>query len=340
MIIIETNNVYYETAAAFATMVLLAGIYWNYYRLLMRHRQRMEALRNNTHSPSVPIDDADVEAAQRRLRLRRLFGDNVDFFMHGGPGLSEETIHNVLQQYTYETEKPHKIDGLIDLECGNLSGDEIEQSDCLGVDARTECAVCLTEFVDGDLLIELTCSHRYHRDCITSWLMNRNLCPMCKQLAVQPAHLEAALASETGAANDAATSESRANEDSDVRISNIQQEESTGEQRRLPSNNIGRQQRIPLRSFSYTATATATFATLFGRNASASAGNGPTINASNISSVAPAPTSPESEHSLVQPFEYPANSVARTPGNRSALVGQRALSVNDISDLQSLEGDD
>lgn len=46
-------------------------------------------------------------------------------------------------------------------------------------DADT-CAVCLTEFDDGDDIRGLTCGHAFHVACIDSWLSTRRACcPIC-----------------------------------------------------------------------------------------------------------------------------------------------------------------
>ncbi|KAK8969327.1 E3 ubiquitin-protein ligase ATL6 [Platanthera guangdongensis] len=44
-----------------------------------------------------------------------------------------------------------------------------------------ECAVCLCEFEDDDILRLLPrCSHVFHRDCIDIWLASHVTCPVCR----------------------------------------------------------------------------------------------------------------------------------------------------------------
>ncbi|XP_068637860.1 E3 ubiquitin-protein ligase ATL6-like [Aristolochia californica] len=44
-----------------------------------------------------------------------------------------------------------------------------------------ECAVCLSEFDDGETLRLLPkCSHVFHPDCIDAWLSNHTTCPVCR----------------------------------------------------------------------------------------------------------------------------------------------------------------
>lgn len=42
------------------------------------------------------------------------------------------------------------------------------------------CALCLEDYLDGDRLRELGCEHRYHSECVDSWLLeNKRVCPVC-----------------------------------------------------------------------------------------------------------------------------------------------------------------
>lgn len=49
---------------------------------------------------------------------------------------------------------------------------------------RYRCAVCLCEYEEGEELKILPCLHRFHAECVDTWLRNSATCPVCKYSAV------------------------------------------------------------------------------------------------------------------------------------------------------------
>jgi len=65
-----------------------------------------------------------------------------------------------------------------------LSGEDVEAA---ASDETQEwrCCICLEEYCKGDVVKCLpACSHRFHAGCIDKWLTGRNLCPICRMIAV------------------------------------------------------------------------------------------------------------------------------------------------------------
>jgi len=48
---------------------------------------------------------------------------------------------------------------------------------------ENQCAICLTEYVDGDeisMAHNRLCNHVFHKACISNWLLNHEECPCCR----------------------------------------------------------------------------------------------------------------------------------------------------------------
>jgi len=53
--------------------------------------------------------------------------------------------------------------------------------------SQVECAICLSDFVEGDIVRVLPCCHIFHLDEVDMWLIQRKkLCPICKADVTQP----------------------------------------------------------------------------------------------------------------------------------------------------------
>jgi E3 ubiquitin-protein ligase RNF115/126 len=43
------------------------------------------------------------------------------------------------------------------------------------------CIICISGFVMGDIIMTIPCSHVFHMDCLTTWLMINGVCPLCSR---------------------------------------------------------------------------------------------------------------------------------------------------------------
>ncbi|KAG6469812.1 hypothetical protein ZIOFF_070743 [Zingiber officinale] len=75
-------------------------------------------------------------------------------------GLSEEKILECLQQHKH-------------VALAAEASEEVEP-----------CCICREEYVEGEELGRLDCSHDFHSSCIKKWLVIKNLCPICKTTAL------------------------------------------------------------------------------------------------------------------------------------------------------------
>ncbi|KAI4317560.1 hypothetical protein L6164_025423 [Bauhinia variegata] len=53
-----------------------------------------------------------------------------------------------------------------------------------------ECAVCLSEFEDGESGRVLPCNHGFHIDCIDMWFHSHSTCPLCRTPVEAPAAMD------------------------------------------------------------------------------------------------------------------------------------------------------
>ncbi|BFG32161.1 hypothetical protein CerSpe_184350 [Prunus speciosa] len=53
--------------------------------------------------------------------------------------------------------------------------------------AEAECAICLSEFVEGEGIRVLgRCKHGFHTHCIQEWLSSHSSCPTCRRTCLPP----------------------------------------------------------------------------------------------------------------------------------------------------------
>ena len=90
------------------------------------------------------------------------------FYAFGGP------IYNCIRKCK------DNVSGIIDR--GSLSDYLIARETVLNEDIDDEpCSICLEEFVIPNRIIVLACEHKFHSDCIKSWISQDSSCPICRQ---------------------------------------------------------------------------------------------------------------------------------------------------------------
>ncbi|XP_010494998.1 PREDICTED: RING-H2 finger protein ATL79-like [Camelina sativa] len=94
---------------------------------------------------------------------------------------------------TLETNEDHKPD---DPEAAASSAAPtptlVYSSDLELAGAEAECAICLSEFEQGESIQVLEkCQHGFHVKCIHKWLSSRSSCPTCRtSILIFPQHSE------------------------------------------------------------------------------------------------------------------------------------------------------
>ncbi len=49
---------------------------------------------------------------------------------------------------------------------------------------KSDCSICIFDMNTGDQIICLGCKHCFHEVCITTWLVEKDTCPYCRQKVV------------------------------------------------------------------------------------------------------------------------------------------------------------
>ncbi|KAF5185573.1 E3 ubiquitin-protein ligase mbr2-like, partial [Thalictrum thalictroides] len=94
--------------------------------------------------------DDDEMSYEELLALEEHIGNETS-------GLSEETIMNNLHRVRYLSPRSAEVE---------------------------PCCICQEEIVQQEEIGMLDCGHDFHTGCIKRWLMEKNVCPICKTTAL------------------------------------------------------------------------------------------------------------------------------------------------------------
>ena len=50
----------------------------------------------------------------------------------------------------------------------------------------SECCICMGDFNDEEIILKTKCSHVFHKDCLKSWLVSIERCPICREYLNEP----------------------------------------------------------------------------------------------------------------------------------------------------------
>lgn len=115
-----------------------------------------------------PVHPFEAYLESNLLRIEQeesvVLEEAVNSSTSSGSGLAEETITRHLQASAAQEKSGRNRQG------------EDQESDI--------CAICLDEYDEYKKMGRLECGHGYHAKCIKTWLLRKNVCPMCKATAI------------------------------------------------------------------------------------------------------------------------------------------------------------
>ncbi|OVA14473.1 zinc finger protein [Macleaya cordata] len=142
---------------------------------------------------------------QTALGPRTIFEDMVDILDHFGSSDGTDSINQHMNLQLDTDDMPYEellaLGEMIGMEKSGLSEETIlsnmktrihvasetssHWNEPRDVDKETEiCIVCQAEYENQEKIGTLDCGHEYHVDCIKQWLLEKNVCPICKRPAL------------------------------------------------------------------------------------------------------------------------------------------------------------
>ncbi|KAE9597514.1 hypothetical protein Lal_00030017 [Lupinus albus] len=173
------------------------------------HRESSSQLGRSSGTPgTISLMDTDPEIFA--ASDSESFGPVTPYYRHIRDPLSDDSSHGfaeVLRLNSHDQFRDWRLDidnmtyeqlldlgerigyvntGLKEDEMGcNIRKSKFQFSDdALKHEVDKKCSICQEEFEADDELGKLNCKHSYHFQCIKQWIVQKNLCPVCKQQVV------------------------------------------------------------------------------------------------------------------------------------------------------------
>lgn len=116
-------------------------------------------------------------------------------------GLSEEQI-NGLKSSLYQENQKDGINSRMKTRNGiqkKYSSIKVKETENKSEPTCNKtCAICISDYKNGENITDLPCHHKFHKECISEWLAVKNSCPACKAKVIEVSQV----AEETGSNRD------------------------------------------------------------------------------------------------------------------------------------------
>ncbi|TVU26930.1 hypothetical protein EJB05_29503, partial [Eragrostis curvula] len=144
----------------------------------------------------------DVDAGEVQARSSAISEHPLDDLLLNGTAEAEPRWHVTITIISHEEQQPAGFGGvpasataIAELERQEYGAmaeprkkkrrrDSTGEASLSPTTTAVSCPICLEDFVVGDGLIVMPCSHRFHGSCLTEWLKLSHFCPCCRHALI------------------------------------------------------------------------------------------------------------------------------------------------------------
>jgi hypothetical protein len=123
------------------------------------------------------LDQKVLEVANKRLTVLGVDANDIPAF---AVAEYSEKIQKVISTLTGRMSSAGR-DYVTLAEIEHLVRQELEPLAKKITAGSTTCSICLDDYVKGESASTLNCGHKFHNDCVTTWFMHKQSCPLCNQ---------------------------------------------------------------------------------------------------------------------------------------------------------------